>query len=47
MIALIAHDAQKTTLLKFVRGHVEYFKAQQLVATGNTDKMLHDELGLG
>lgn len=46
MIALIAHDAQKDSLLEFVRGHVPFFKTQRLVATGNTGKMLHDELGL-
>jgi len=46
MIALIAHDAQKPALLEFIRGHVEFFKTHQLVATGNTDKMLQEELGL-
>lgn len=46
MIALIAHDAQKAALLEFAREHVEFFKTQKLVATGNTGKMLRDELGL-
>lgn len=46
MIALIAHDAKKQELLSFVRNHVEFFKAQQLVATGNTGRMLATELGL-
>lgn len=46
MIALIAHDAQKTALLEFIRQHVEFFKTHKLVATGNTGKMLQDELGL-
>jgi methylglyoxal synthase len=46
MIALIAHDAQKDDLLKFAREHVEYFRTQTLVATGNTGKMLQEELQL-
>ena len=46
MIALIAHDAQKAALLDFIREHVEFFKTQKLVATGNTGKMLHEELQL-
>lgn len=46
MIALIAHDAQKGALLDFVREHAEFFKTQKLVATGNTGKMLHEELDL-
>lgn len=46
MIALIAHDAQKSNLLDFVRTHREYFSGRQLVATGNTGRLLHDELAL-
>jgi methylglyoxal synthase len=46
MIALIAHDAQKPNLLEFVRTHREYFAGRQLVATGNTGRLLHDQLGL-
>ncbi len=46
MIALIAHDAQKENLLKFVRQHLEFFQAHPLVATGNTGKMLQEGLGL-
>lgn len=46
MIALIAHDAQKGAFLDFVRDHVEFFRTQKLVATGNTGRMLSDELGL-
>ena len=46
MIALIAHDKRKAELLEFVRGHVEFFRSHQLVATGYTGKLLHDELGL-
>jgi methylglyoxal synthase len=46
MIALIAHDAQKAALLDFARTHGEFFRTRRLVATGNTGKMLRDELGL-
>ena len=46
MLALIAHDRMKAELLDFVRGHVEFFRARPLVATGNTGQLLHDELGL-
>lgn len=46
MIALIAHDRQKDDLLRFVRTHQDLFAEHQLVATGNTGQMLHDELGL-
>lgn len=46
MIALIAHDQKKQVLVEFVRSHVEFFRACQLVATGNTGALLHSELGL-
>ncbi len=46
MLALIAHDEQKGDLLGFVREHVDFFRTHELVATGNTGKMLSDELGL-
>ena len=46
MIALIAHDRKKAELLEFVRSRVDFFRQQKLVATGNTGKLLHEELGL-
>jgi len=46
MIALIAHDKKKAEMVEFVRQHVEFFRTQQLVATGHTGTLLHDELGL-
>ena len=46
MIALIAHDAQKDDLLEFVRSHVDVFQQHRLVATGNTGRMIAEELGL-
>ena len=46
MIALIAHDAQKDTLLHFVGRRREFFAMQRLVATGNTGRMLQEKLGL-
>lgn len=46
MIALIAHDAQKDDMLEFVRLHLDFFRTQTLVATGNTGRMLQERLGL-
>jgi methylglyoxal synthase len=46
MIALIAHDQLKPTLLEFVRQHRELFATSRLVATGSTGRMLADELEL-
>ena len=46
MLALIAHDDKKDDLAEFVRSHVDFFRKHKLVATGNTGKRLHDELGL-
>jgi methylglyoxal synthase len=46
MIALIAHDALKQELLAFVRERVDFFRSHDLVATGNTGKMLQEHLGL-
>jgi methylglyoxal synthase len=46
MIALIAHDAKKSEMVRFVREHLEFFRAQQLVATDSTGKLLQDALGI-
>lgn len=46
MIALIAHDKKKAAMLEFVRAHVDFFRRQKLVATGNTGKLLSEQLGL-
>lgn len=46
MIALIAHDQKKTRMLEFVRAHADFFRTQRLVATGNTGKMISDQLGI-
>lgn len=46
MIALIAHDQLKPTLLEFVRQHRDLFAAHSLVATGSTGRLIADELDL-
>jgi methylglyoxal synthase len=46
MIALIAHDKKKATLVEFVRRHLDFFRGVPLVATGNTGSLLAQELGL-
>jgi methylglyoxal synthase len=46
MIALIAHDALKNTMLQFVSERLTFFSGQTLVATGNTGRLLQEQLGL-
>lgn len=46
MIALIAHDRKKADMLAFVRERVGFFRGRRMVATGNTGKLLYEELGL-
>ena len=46
MIALIAHDTQKDDLLEFVARHLDFFRTRELVATGNTGRLLSERLGL-
>lgn len=46
MIALIAHDQKKTSLVEFVRRHLDFFRSVPLVATGSTGGRLNAELGL-
>ncbi len=46
MIALIAHDKKKAQMVEFVGRHLDYFRTQRLVATGQTGGLLSDSLGL-
>jgi methylglyoxal synthase len=46
VLALIAHDNRKGELLEFIRQHLKWFRAQELVATGSTGAMLRRELEL-
>lgn len=46
MIALIAHDRKKSDLVAFVEKHLDFFRGQKLVATGNTGAKLAESLGL-
>ncbi|MEZ6125064.1 MAG: methylglyoxal synthase [Planctomycetaceae bacterium] len=46
MIALIAHDAQKDSLLAFVSAHLDFFRRQKMVATASTGKLLREQLHL-
>jgi methylglyoxal synthase len=46
MIALIAHDQLKSTLLEFVREHRDVFASRKLVATGSTGRLIIEELDL-
>ncbi len=44
MLAIIAHDAKKEDMLEFVKEHLDVFSDSGLVATGNTGRMLTDQL---
>ncbi len=46
MIALIAHDKKKSDLMQFVRRNLDFFRGRQLVATGNTGRLLAEQLNL-
>ena len=46
MIALIAHDNKKPTLLEFAQRNEAFFRRHPLVATGSTGKMLMEKLGM-
>jgi methylglyoxal synthase len=45
-IALIAHDQKKQELLDFLGPHVDLLRKHQLVATGNTGRLIEEKLGL-
>ncbi|MFZ7103544.1 MAG: methylglyoxal synthase [Peptococcaceae bacterium] len=45
-IALIAHNEKKDDLLAFVEKHLEFFKKQELFATGTTGNILSAQTGL-
>ena len=44
MIALIANDAQKDTMVQIVGKRLTFFRSQLLVATCNTGKLLEEKL---
>ncbi|MHB1407021.1 MAG: methylglyoxal synthase [Desulfitobacteriaceae bacterium] len=45
-IALIAHNDKKDELIEFVRKHQEFFRGQNLLATGTTGRRVTDATGL-
>lgn len=45
-VAVIAHDKKKPELLAFAAEHVGILRQWKLVATGQTGKLLHEQLGL-
>ena len=45
-IALIAHDSKKQEMQEFAALHRDFLRGQALVATGNTGRLLQEELGL-
>lgn len=46
MIALIAHDQKKPTMIAFVRKYREVLARHRLVATGSTGRLIARECGL-
>lgn len=46
MLALIAHDQKKPSLVEFIRRHRAIFERHSLVATGSTGRLINQELGL-
>ena len=46
MIALIAHDSKKRELIEVVSNYVDFFLSQDVIATGNTGKLLKEELDI-
>ena len=45
-IALIAHDKMKEELVAFVDRHRNFFQQAELVATGNTGRLISEHTGL-
>lgn len=45
-LALIAHDAKKPEMIRFVQTHKEVLGRCQLTATGTTGKIIRQETGL-
>ena len=45
-IALIAHDGKKDEMIDFVREHRDVLSKFNLIATGTTGGLIHDEVGL-
>ncbi len=45
-IALIAHDAKKTDIVMFASTHKDFLKNYELIATGETGKLIMEKTGL-
>lgn len=46
LIALIAHDKKKDSLIDFVKSNRDVFEQCQLIATGTTGRRIYEESGL-
>lgn len=46
LIALIAHDKKKDSLIDFVKSYRDVFEQCQLIATGTTGRRIYEESGL-
>lgn len=45
-LALIAHDAKKPTMVEFVKRYRDVLAGCEIVATGTTGKLIHEQSGL-
>ncbi|MGL4393097.1 MAG: methylglyoxal synthase [Fusobacteriaceae bacterium] len=45
-VAIIAHDNMKNTMINFVKSNLEFFKKQNIIATGTTGKLVSEATGL-
>ncbi len=45
-IALIAHDKKKEQMIEFTKKYRDFLKNHDLVATGTTGKLIHENTGL-
>lgn len=45
-VALIAHDAKKDDMLRFVQSHLHTLDQCRLIATGTTGRIIHEATGL-
>ena len=46
LVALVAHNEMKPTLMSFVASHLEFFREVKVVTTGSTGMALEKALGL-
>jgi len=46
LVALVAHNEMKPSMLNFVKEHLDFFRKVQIITTGSTGRALEQNLGL-